>query len=179
MPGRVSLIPLTSAHVGHLRELVEDPDVLRYTYVPDPPPADFPQVWAALTEEGRGGGTRDGFVAFDGEEFVGFVGVPRIDADAGEAELGYIVTPAMRGRGYAADLITTATRILLDRGMQRVELLIDVTNPASERAAAGAGYVREGVLRNHHFKAGRRIDAALWSRIPTDPEPPNRRSEAP
>ena len=179
MPGPLRLVALTSAHVEHLRGLVDDPDVLRYTYVPDPPPADFPETWARTTEEGRTGGTRDAFVAFDGEDFVGFVGVPRIDPVAGEAELGYIVAPARRGRGYSPAMIAAATRILLDRGMQRVELLIDVTNPASERAAARAGYVREGVLRNHHFKAGRRIDAAIWSRIPTDPdpEPPTPRSE--
>ena len=180
MPGRVSLVALTSVHAGHLRELVEDPDVLRYTYVPDPPPADFPETWARLSEEGRAGGTRDAFLAFDGDDFVGFVGVPRMDVESAEAELGYIVTPGSRGRGYAPAMIAAATRILLDRGMQRIELLIDVTNTASERAAARAGYVREGVLRNHHFKAGQRIDAAVWSRIPTDPdpEPPTPRSEA-
>lgn len=178
MPDRVALVPLTSAHVEHLRELVADPDVLRYTYVPVPPPPDLPEQWARLVEEGREAGTRDAFAAFDGEAFVGYVGVPRIDVAAAEAELGYIVTPRLRGRGYAPELIRAATRILLDRGMQRIELLIDVSNAASERAAARAGYVREGVLRNHHFKGGQRIDAALWSRIPTDPDPTDPRSEA-
>ncbi len=178
MPGRLTLVPLTAAHVEHLRGLVHDPDVLRYTYIPDPTPPDYPETWARRVEEGRAAGGRDGFVAFDGEEFVGFVGVPRIDAATAEAEMGYIVAPMMRGRGYAPEMIALATRDLLDRGLQRIELLIDVTNAASERAAARAGYVREGILRNHHFKAGQRIDAAVWSRIPTDPDPSTSRSEA-
>lgn len=178
MPSRIRLVPLTSAQVDHLRELVNDPGVIAYTYVPDPPPPDYAETWARIVEEGRAAGTRDGFVAFDGGTFVGFVGVPTIDVEGAEAELGYIVAPSMRGRGYAPALIQAATRLLLGRGMQRIQLLIDVTNAASERAAARAGYVREGVLRNHHFKAGRRIDASVWSRIPTDPDLTPSRSEA-
>ena len=83
----------------------------------------------------------------------------------------------MRGRGYGPELIAEVTRLLLDRGMQRIELLIDVTNAASERAAARAGYVREGVLRSHYFTDGQRWDTAVWSRIPSDPEPTHRLSE--
>jgi RimJ/RimL family protein N-acetyltransferase len=46
-----------------------------------------------------------------------------------------------------------------------------VTNTASERLAQHCGYVREGVMRSQHLKQGIRIDAGLWSRLPTDPEP--------
>ncbi len=34
--------------------------------------------------------------------------------------------------------------------------------------AERAGYVREGVHRSVHLKAGVRIDAAIWSRLPSD-----------
>ena len=44
-------------------------------------------------------------------------------------------------------------------------------NPASERVAQRAGYVREGTLRSVHHKGGLRIDAAVWSRLPSDPDP--------
>jgi RimJ/RimL family protein N-acetyltransferase len=37
--------------------------------------------------------------------------------------------------------------------------------------AERSGYVREGVMRSAHFKAGRRYDATLWSRLPSDPPP--------
>jgi len=53
-----------------------------------------------------------------------------------------------------------------------VRLVIDTANPASLRVAERAGYVREGVMRSLHFKNGRRIDAVLLSRLPSDPPPP-------
>jgi RimJ/RimL family protein N-acetyltransferase len=34
--------------------------------------------------------------------------------------------------------------------------------------AARCGYVFEGVLRSHYFKAGLREDTELWSRLPAD-----------
>jgi RimJ/RimL family protein N-acetyltransferase len=54
-------------------------------------------------------------------------------------------------------------------GAQRIVLIIDVENAASERVAERCGYVREGVMRSTHLKQGIRIDAALWSRLPSDP----------
>jgi ribosomal-protein-alanine N-acetyltransferase len=47
-------------------------------------------------------------------------------------------------------------------------LIIDVSNPASERVALRCGYTLEGVMRSIHLKAGVRVDAGLWSRLPSD-----------
>jgi RimJ/RimL family protein N-acetyltransferase len=53
-------------------------------------------------------------------------------------------------------------------GLERLELRIAVTNPASERVAERGGYRCEGVLRSVHFKEGRRIDVGVWSRLRED-----------
>ena len=53
-------------------------------------------------------------------------------------------------------------------GAHRVYLIISVDNPASEKVAERCGYVREGVMRSIHLKDGVRVDASLWSRLPTD-----------
>ena len=47
--------------------------------------------------------------------------------------------------------------------------MIDVENAASERVAERCGYVREGVMRSIHLKQGARVDAAIWSKLPSDP----------
>ncbi len=52
--------------------------------------------------------------------------------------------------------------------MQRLVLLISTDNPASERVAEKAGYVREGVARSLYLKQGKRGDASMWSRLPSD-----------
>ena len=169
----VVLEPLAERHLDALAELVRDPDVLRFTRVPEPAPPGFPREWIAAYEQGRRDGTREGFAAVaPGGGFLGLALAPAIDREGGEIELGYIVAPAARGRGVATALLGQLTRWAFDElGMQRAFLIIDVSNPASERVAERCGYLREGVMRSIHLKAGVRIDAALLSRLPSDPVP--------
>jgi RimJ/RimL family protein N-acetyltransferase len=97
---------------------------------------------------------------------------PEIDREGREVELGYIVGPAARGRGVATEILSRLTRWAFDEaGALRATLLIDLENPASIRVAEKAGYVREGVLRSLHLKPDRRGDTALYSRLPSDPDP--------
>jgi RimJ/RimL family protein N-acetyltransferase len=154
-----------------MEALLRDPDVLRFTRVPDPPPPGFARAWLDryLAADGCAG-----FAAEDAEgRFLGLGVAPFIDGEAGEIELGYITAPEARGRGVAAALLARLTRWALeDAGAVRVTLLIDTDNPASERVAERCGYVREGVMRSVHLKQGRRIEQAMWSRLPSDPAMP-------
>jgi RimJ/RimL family protein N-acetyltransferase len=62
----------------------------------------------------------------------------------------------------------------------RIVLIIDVANASSEPVAARCGYTREGVLRSLRLKQDKRIDAAIWSRLPSDPPaPPSGSTDAP
>jgi RimJ/RimL family protein N-acetyltransferase len=162
---------LDEQHLDGVAALLDDPDVLRFTRVPEPPPADFPRRWLARYEEARESGTGEAFAAVeDGGTFLGLALAPAIDREAAEVELGYIVAPAARGRGVATAILRKLTEwAFAELGVERIVLIINVENQASERVAARAGYVREGVLRSIHLKQGIRTDAALWSRLPSDP----------
>jgi RimJ/RimL family protein N-acetyltransferase len=163
------LEPFGETHLEALAGMLGDPEILRFTRVPEPTPPDFARQWLAGYEAGRRDGTREAFAALDDDAFLGLALVPSIDRDAGEVELGYLVAPAARGRGVATAILRELTRWAFEQGALRSELVIDVDNPASERVAERCGYVREGVLRSIHFKGEQRIDAALWSRLPSDP----------
>jgi RimJ/RimL family protein N-acetyltransferase len=164
------LVPFAEEHLDGVRAMLDDPDVLRFTRIPDPPPDDFPQWWLARYEAGRRDGTRVAFAAVDGEgAFLGLALAPEIDREDGQVELGYVVAPAARGRGVATRMLDLHTRWAFEEtGALRLVLIIDVANPASERVAERCGYVREGVMRSIALKNGVRIDAGLWSRLPTD-----------
>lgn len=96
--------------------------------------------------------------------------MPDIDRAGAEAELGYIVARHARGHGVGGEILRLLTEWAFDElEAQRLILIIDVANHASQRIAERGGYQREGVMRSIPLKAGRRIDAALWSRLPTDP----------
>jgi RimJ/RimL family protein N-acetyltransferase len=168
----IRLVPFGEEHLDEVRAMLEDPEILRFTRIPEPPPEDFPRRWLERYEKGRRDGSCEGFAVLDGgDRFLGLALVPTIDHEEGEVELGYIVVPGARGRGVATAMLRQLTRWAFDTAhAQRIVLIIDVANPASERVAERCGYVREGVMRSVHLKQGMRIDAALWSRLPSDPD---------
>ena len=164
----IRLEPLSAAHLDGVRALVTDPDVLRFTRVPEPVPAGFPERWLGRYEEGRRDGSREAFAIEDGAtaEFLGLGVVPIIDREARTVELGYIVAAGARGRGVASDALRLLTEwAFSELGALRLELLISVENEASKRVAQRCGYEREGVLRSIHLKQGVREDTEIWSRL--------------
>jgi len=165
--------PMSPRHLGAIADLVADPEVLRFTRVPDHPDADFPRRWIARYAEGRRDGTREGFAALDEDgAFLGLALAVHVSREDHEAELGYIVAPSARGRGVGSAMLAHLTDwAFATAGMLRAYLMIDVANAASERVAERCGYVREGVLRSVHVKDGIRADTGIWSRLPSDPPP--------
>ena len=148
--------------------MLDDPDVLRFTRVPEPVPDGFARDWLRRYEEARRDGSREAFAVVEDGEFVGLALAPSLDRETQTAELGYVVAPSARGRGVATEALRRLTEWALAEGMLRLELLISVDNRASQKVAERCGYVREGVLRNAYVKPGRREDTEIWSRLATD-----------
>jgi RimJ/RimL family protein N-acetyltransferase len=169
----IRLERLDERWLDEVTDLVADPDVRRFTRIPEPPPEGFARTWIASYEAGRRDGSREGFAALDSDgRFVGIGLAPEIDRTAGALELGYIVAPAARGRGVATAILRLLTRWAFEEvSAQRAYLIIDVENPASARVAESCGYQLEGVMRSIHLKGSQRVNAGLWSRLPTDPSP--------
>jgi RimJ/RimL family protein N-acetyltransferase len=160
---------LAERHLDAVAELVRDPDVLRFTRVPDPPPPDFARTWLAAYEHGRLDATKEGFAIVDADGFAGLALAPTIDREARQAELGYVVAPRARGRGIATWALGELTDwALAELRLLRLELFISVANPASKRVAERCGYACEGVLRSLFVKQGVREDTELWSRLASD-----------
>jgi RimJ/RimL family protein N-acetyltransferase len=168
---RVILERLSARHVPDLDALAADPSVVRFTRIPEPPPADFVETWLARYVAGERDGTCAGFAALDEQgRFLGVGLAPAIDAAAGEVELGYVVVSEARGRGVGREILRQLTVwAFKEADAQRIVLIIDTENAASSRVAAEAGYSLEGVMRSILVKPGVRRDAELWSRLPGDP----------
>jgi RimJ/RimL family protein N-acetyltransferase len=165
----VRLEPIEERFVPDFEALTRDPDVLRFTRVPTRRSDDFAAGWIAGYVQGWRDGSRAGFAIIDCDDdaFLGMCGLIRIDWEASEAEMGYVVAPAARGRGAASRSIDLVSRWAFDDlGLARIEAVIDVTNEASLRVAERAGYKREGVRRSAHFKDGVRADLAIYSLLP-------------
>jgi RimJ/RimL family protein N-acetyltransferase len=173
MADAISLERVGHRHLAELEAIAHDPDVLRFTRVPDPPPDGFESTWLARYLKGEEDGTCAGFAAYEpGGRFVGIGVAPTIDAETRELELGYVILAAERGRGYAGSVLRALTRWAFDEvGAERVVLHIEVANAPSLRVAERAGYTREGVMRSAYVKQDRRADTVLFSLLPRDPQP--------
>jgi RimJ/RimL family protein N-acetyltransferase len=170
----IRLEPLTQADAADFVELIKDSDVKRFTLIPSGADGAFVREWLGRYESGWLDGSRAGFSirGTDDDAFYGFAAIVHLDIEKREAEIGYMVAPTARGRGVSVRAVDLLTRWGFDGlSLERLELLIDVQNVASERVAERAGYQRDGVLRNVHFKEGLRSDTGVWSRLRTDRGP--------
>jgi RimJ/RimL family protein N-acetyltransferase len=167
----IRLEPLEQRHAPKLLTVIDgDPDIARFTRVPAEPDLTFVRSWIRRYENGWNDGSCAGFAIVDHDDaLLGFAALVQADLDAGEAELGYVVAQAARGRGLA----TRALRLLTDWSfeglrLERLELMISPDNVGSERVADRAGYRFEGVLRSKHIRDGRRGDFGVWSKLPAE-----------
>jgi RimJ/RimL family protein N-acetyltransferase len=138
--------------------------------MPAPVPRDFVATWLESTRQGRIEGTREAFAIVGGDgSFLGWAGSPMIDRAGRTVELGYMVTPAARGRGVATEALRLLTAWAFDElGAVRAELKIGAPNEASKRVAVHCGYTYEATHRSVYRKDKPRWDLEVWSRLATD-----------
>lgn len=91
------------------------------------------------------------------------------DLDEGEAEAGYWVMPAARGRNMAARALGAVSDWMFTQvGLHRIVLSHSTNNPASCRVAAKAGYLHEGTMRQQGLHADGWHDMHLHARLRTE-----------
>jgi RimJ/RimL family protein N-acetyltransferase len=164
----IRLEPLTAEHGAAMDALARDEDVARFTRLPEPVPDGFGHMWVERYTRGKDEGTNAGFAIVDSEsdDFLGFVALVKADLETQEAEAGYVIASTVRGRGVATRALKELTAwAFAELPLERIELLIDVANPASEVVAERCGYTREGVLRSTYLKPGLRSDTAIYSML--------------
>ena len=80
--------------------------------------------------------------------------------------IGVVIDPASRRRGYGAEAQSLLARYLFDTyTVERVEASTDVENTGEQRALERAGFTREGILRRAQWRAGAWHDLVLYSKL--------------
>ncbi len=100
---------------------------------------------------------------------AGAVSLTLLRPNAYYSNLGYWIRSSRRGQGLAGRAARLAARFGLEHlGLQRIEIVVDVENYASQRAAEKSGARREGILRHRILYHNQPRDAWMFSFIRTD-----------
>jgi len=98
---------------------------------------------------------------------VGSIGMG-VTSENYRGRIGYWVAATARGRGLCTRALRLLSRWGLDElALQRLDLITDPDNAASQRVAEKVGFRREGVLRAHlRHPDGRIRDSVMFSLLP-------------
>jgi RimJ/RimL family protein N-acetyltransferase len=169
--GTVALRPWRQGDLAALVEACQDPEIPRWTAVPSPYGEHDAREYLARAEIDRRSGRELGLAVVSCEEgaLLGSCGLARFDWQDRKVEVGYWVAAAARRRGVGARATGLLSRWALDGlGMERVELLANPHNEASQRLAERAGFTREGTLRRYRRRKGEREDLIMFSLLVGD-----------
>jgi RimJ/RimL family protein N-acetyltransferase len=163
--GEIRLRLRTDADNPAIVEACRDPDIVRWTRVPESYDEATAAEWAVESRRQRAAGTGLHLVVADAETdaLIGSIGVHVSQAD-GRADVGYWLVPQARGRGVMASAVRLFSRWIFDNlPVERIEITVEPANAASRAVAERAGYTFEGILRSHTVIKGKRRDMTMHS----------------
>jgi RimJ/RimL family protein N-acetyltransferase len=170
-PGRVTLRrPVTEDEPG-IVAAYRDPESARWFGGPQP----YTEAHAAQyvrdhvpTEWARG--VEAIFAVVDPDDaYVGSIDLRVSPTDPAVGEVGFVIAPRARGRGYATAALRAISRWGFDAlGLARIEWRAELGNDASRRVAQKAGFTFEGVQRAGIDRRGTRRDTWVAATIAAD-----------
>lgn len=163
--GDLVLRPWTEDDVPALVEACSDPEIPRWIPVIPVPYTEHDGL--AFVRGEVEGSPEYSFAVTEKGSLAGAIGMA-LNSHRYRGTIGYWVVASARGRGVCA----RALRVLCAWGLgelrlERLELITDPDNVASQRCAEKVGFVREGVMRAHlRHPDGRLRDSVLFSLLP-------------
>ena len=170
--GTTALRPWRDSDLQAIVAACQDPEVVRWTRVPE----GYGEADARAYLLGRYDAIETGasapfaiVQAADPTQLLGSIALMRFDWTDRRGEVGYWLAPEGRGQGH----VTRAVRLICALGFQtlgleRIELLAAIGNPASQRVAQRAGFTREAVLRSYMQGKGERLDMVAFGLLASE-----------
>jgi RimJ/RimL family protein N-acetyltransferase len=167
--GVVVLRELREGDRAVVLSMMRDAVVARWLNMPVAPGNRDFDALLRVAHDGRASGDRIDYTVTEKGDDVSIGAVIASRRHRDNYEIAYLAREEGRGRG----LMTRAVRLLcdwlLEEGVGRIELRTHPDNEASQKLAQRAGFQREGLERASIWLHGERVDAIVWSLLPTDP----------
>lgn len=168
---RIALRRFRADDVPWIARACDRPEMGRFVPIlPSPYSEEDAARFVAYTERVWAEGTDAPFAIESAEgEPLGAIEISLAPRDPGLASVGYWIRPEGRGSGAATDALRLVSRWAIDAvGIQRLSLITDPANTASQRVAERAGFQREGLLRAWHPTRSGRRDSVMYSLLRED-----------
>ncbi|MEV0719303.1 GNAT family N-acetyltransferase [Asanoa sp. NPDC050611] len=170
--GEIRLRPLEERDIDPITTSANDPETVRWTTIPHPYRRDHgeefvrdyaPRVWL------RGTGALFAIGDPVDDSYAGLMELRLHPTRAALADVGFVVPPHARGRGFApAALSAVCAWGFTTLGVDRIGWWANVGNEASRRVAEKAGFTFEGTNRGYLDHRGERIDAWVGALLASD-----------
>ncbi|HTN51394.1 MAG TPA: GNAT family protein [Anaeromyxobacter sp.] len=159
---RIELRPLRRADAPRLAEILRHPEVRRTLRAMPPVSVAGQQLYIDAAAESR---TEliVGIAAREDGRLLGVTGLHHLDDPASKAELGIFIGPPVEwGKGYGGE----AVRLLVRHGFEvlrlnRIWLHVHADHASAIRVYEGAGFRREGLLRQSGRRGDELVDVAV------------------
>jgi RimJ/RimL family protein N-acetyltransferase len=169
--GPVRLRPLAEPDRAAITAAYQDPEIIRWYGVPVPYTDENARRLIHRVAPGEFARGVETILAIAGPDdaWAGTIDLRVAGSDPAVGEVGFLVAPHARGRGYAPAALRAITGWGFDAlGLARVQWRAEVGNDASRRAAVKAGFTMEGLLRQSLQEDGRRYDCWVGSMLKSD-----------
>ena len=168
------LRPWAAGDARVMADIVSEPTIPRWTFLPYDMPAEQAERWIENREAQRtnGSGFALAIETRDTGQVLGCVGLADLDAELGP-EAYYWIGASARRQGVATRALSRVCRWAFDTaGVARVRLFTEPDNLPSCGVAERVGFVQEGRLRCAAVnKQGQRGDLLLYGLLPEDIAP--------
>ena len=164
---RLLLRQMTGADAPRVQQLRSNKDVMKYINRPLTLTLEEAETWVRMIMEALAkteGITWCMCLKEAPAEHVGSIGLWRIEKENYRAELGYMLEPALQGKG----LMYEALQKVMDYGFRELKLhsmeaQLDPRNAASAALLRKAGFVQEAYFRENYYLHGQFADTAVYS----------------
>jgi [ribosomal protein S5]-alanine N-acetyltransferase len=163
---RIILRQLTLSDLEDVFENDREPEFVRYT--PHVPAKSISDTEAYLRRIAKTFSDREvltfGFERKSDKKIMGHCSLHNIVPQHHRAEIGYGISPAYWGEGYAFEGVKEIIQFGFEEmGIHRIEASCDPRNVRSIKLAERCGMVYEGTLREHKICKGERVSSAIYS----------------
>ncbi|MGH3647775.1 MAG: GNAT family N-acetyltransferase [Micromonosporaceae bacterium] len=167
--GPITLRRPTERDLDAMVASCRDPESVRWTTVPDPyHRSDAEWYLRHIADQWADGAGLLCGLYDDADNYCGSFGL-RLMADPQIGDVGFLVSPWARGKGYASAAVRALCKWGFDQlDLSRIEWRAHVGNHASKRVAEKAGFVLEGTERAGCPQRGERRDSWVAALLPGD-----------